>query len=154
MARSLFDWRRLDMPFSPAFFKWFWGSSIQDSVFSGYILPNDMALVDPDLAKHLRQMTELVNRRHLLCHQLALFNAQLVGGSNNSSNSNSSSNNNNHGNNRIINLNALTNYTLKHPQCAAKLEELRAAIVALDHEVEDLCLNFTLPGYDVCNFKF
>nr|CAH8827408.1 unnamed protein product [Trichobilharzia regenti] len=130
LARALLDWRRLDLPFSPAFFKWFSAPSAYDAVSSGHILPNDLSLVDPDLGRHVRQLTELVNRRQALCRQLSSLDSNASPGSFGVHHSNSS-------------------MEIKSSHHSQKIESIKASIVMLDNEVDDLCLNFTLPGYEV-----
>ena len=76
MARALLDWRRLDLPFSPAFFKWFSAPNAKEAIIKGHILPTDLTLVDCDLARHIRQLTEIANRRHELCHRIAQLEEQ------------------------------------------------------------------------------
>ncbi|CAH8829785.1 unnamed protein product [Trichobilharzia szidati] len=130
LARALLDWRRLDLPFSPAFFKWFSAPSAYDAVNSGHILPNDLSLVDPDLGRHVRQLTELVNRRQVLCRQLSSLDSNASPGSFGVHHSNSS-------------------MEIKSSHHSQKIESIKASILMLDNEVDDLCLNFTLPGYEV-----
>lgn len=86
----------------------------------GHVLPNDLALVDPQLARQFEGLMGLANRRQLLQTLLAGSNddAPAVVGDRD-----------NH---------------LKSP------EATKAALQLLDGEVEDLCLNFVLPGYEVC----
>ncbi|KAK4472286.1 hypothetical protein MN116_003554 [Schistosoma mekongi] len=126
LARALLDWRRLDLPFSPAFFKWFLSPTAHDAVNNGHILPSDISLVDPDLGRHIRQLTELVNRRQTLCRHLSSLD---------SSNHSSAS------------LGAINKSASVHH--AQKMDSIKASLAMLDNEIDDLCLNFTLPGYEV-----
>uniref|UniRef100_A0A5K3F2R3 E3 ubiquitin-protein ligase n=1 Tax=Mesocestoides corti TaxID=53468 RepID=A0A5K3F2R3_MESCO len=100
MARSLLDLRHLDLSLSPTLFKWFLYTQTpeEDLVLCGPrvgVTPADIALVDPQLAKHFRSLMKMSRRR------------QELG--------------------------------------AGAEEEVRA----IDSDIEDLCLNFTLPGYQI-----
>uniref|UniRef100_A0A3Q0KSY1 E3 ubiquitin-protein ligase n=2 Tax=Schistosoma mansoni TaxID=6183 RepID=A0A3Q0KSY1_SCHMA len=136
LARALLDWRRLDLPFSPAFFKWFLAPTASDSIRKGHILPSDLSLIDPDLGRHIRQLTELVNRRQALCHQLSNLDA---------SNLPSSVSLGGVYLNNAINIKSVHH----HHHQTQKLDSIKASLAMLDNEVDDLCLNFTLPGYEV-----
>lgn len=108
MARSLLDWRQLDLSLSPTLFKWFLytQSPEEDLVLSSPrvgVTAADLALVDPPFAKHFHSLLELCRRRQ-----------EFVESS-------------------------------KSPSLAAEREEVRA----IDMEVDDLCLSFVLPGYQV-----
>lgn len=152
MARALLDGRQLDLPFSPAFFKWFLGTTANASITEGYILPNDLSLVDPELGRHMRQLTELANRRYELQRQLdhaatsgmnahVLFSTRAHTAHTGSAATKSA---------RSISGGGSSS-TSSSPMEARKLDELRAALMILDNEIEDLCLNFVLPGYEVCH---
>ncbi|CAH8465348.1 unnamed protein product [Schistosoma rodhaini] len=136
LARALLDWRRLDLPFSPAFFKWFLAPTASDSIRKGHILPSDLSLIDPDLGRHIRQLTELVNRRQALCHQLSNLDA---------SNLPSSVSLGGVYLNNAINIKSVHH----HHHQIQKLDSIKASLAMLDNEVDDMCLNFTLPGYEV-----
>ncbi|RTG87640.1 E3 ubiquitin-protein ligase TRIP12, partial [Schistosoma bovis] len=136
LARALLDWRRLDLPFSPAFFKWFLAPTASDAVRKGHILPSDISLIDPDLGRHIRQLTELVNRRQTLCHQLSNLDA---------SNLPSSVSLGGVYLNNSINIKGVHH----HHHHTQKLDSIKASLTMLDNEIDDLCLNFTLPGYEV-----
>lgn len=132
----MLDWRRLDLPFSPAFFKWFLAPTASDAVRKGHILPSDISLIDPDLGRHIRQLTELVNRRQTLCHQLSNLDA---------SNLPSSVSLGGVYLNNSINIKGVHH----HHHHTQKLDSIKASLTMLDNEIDDLCLNFTLPGYEV-----
>ncbi|CAH8440098.1 unnamed protein product [Heterobilharzia americana] len=127
LARALLDWRRLDLPFSPAFFKWFLAPTAQDAVSKGHISPSDLPLVDPDLSRHIRQLTELVNRRQALCRQLSNMDLNISPSS--------------------LGIHSAT--AIKSSHHSQKVDSIKASLLMLDNEVDDLCLNFTLPGYEV-----
>ncbi|OON13739.1 HECT-domain protein [Opisthorchis viverrini] len=139
MARALLDWRQLDLPFSAAFFKWFLASSPLEAISDGHILPNDLALVDPELARHLRQLADMANRRQYLCRQLTqqLNNVTHIQGGSHTRGA------------------SFIPVSSSKSSCASRgshhrgVDELKAALLVLDNEIEDLCLNFVLPGYDI-----
>ncbi|TGZ59083.1 hypothetical protein CRM22_009261 [Opisthorchis felineus] len=139
MARALLDWRQLDLPFSAAFFKWFLAPSPLEAISDGHILPNDLALVDPELARHLRQLADMANRRQYLCRQLTqqLNNVTHIQGGSHTRGA------------------SFVPVSSSKSSCASRgshhrgVDELKAALLVLDNEIEDLCLNFVLPGYDI-----
>ncbi|CAL8094709.1 unnamed protein product [Calicophoron daubneyi] len=134
MARALLDWRQLDLPFSPAFFKWFLAPDATTAMTEGHILPNDLVLVDPELGRHVRQLTELAHRRQWLCHQLeqSMLPASSPPGF--------------HLRNPPSASSSITHRTKNDNQ---KPEEIKAALLLLDNEIDELCLNFILPGYEI-----
>ncbi len=96
MARSLLDWRQLDLSLSPTLFKWFLyaRTTEEDFCLGGPrvgVTAADLALVDPQFAKHYRSLMKM--------HRVRFAD----------------------------------------PSQAE----------AIDSEIEDLCLSFTLPGYQV-----
>ncbi|XP_018648391.1 putative ubiquitin protein ligase E3a, partial [Schistosoma mansoni] len=97
LARALLDWRRLDLPFSPAFFKWFLAPTTSDSIRKDASnLPSSVSLGGVYL-------------------------------------------------NNAINIKSVHH----HHHQTQKLDSIKASLAMLDNEVDDLCLNFTLPGYEV-----
>ncbi|KAL5109180.1 E3 ubiquitin-protein ligase TRIP12 [Taenia crassiceps] len=71
MARSLLDWRQLDLSLSPTLFKWFLytQSPEEDLVLCSPrvgVTAADLALVDPSFAKHFHSLLKLSRRRQEL----------------------------------------------------------------------------------------
>lgn len=100
MARALLDWRQLDISLSPALYKWFlYTVSPQEDLCLGGsragVSPADLALIDPQFARHYTYLMKLHRRR----------------------------------------------------------SRDASAVETIDSEIEDLCLNFTLPGYQVRFFS-
>ncbi|KAF6777566.1 hypothetical protein AHF37_03274 [Paragonimus kellicotti] len=154
MARALLDWRQLDLPFSPAFFKWFLASTPLQAITEGHILLNDLALVDPELGRHLRQLAEMANRRHMLCRQLDQTHAASNAGAHPVSSVHLSPTIGSGGNGTVklpqLHLSSNSkNVGSSRSHTHREHDELKAALAVLDNEIEDLCLNFVLPGYEI-----
>ncbi|VDM16480.1 unnamed protein product [Hydatigera taeniaeformis] len=71
MARSLLDWRQLDLSLSPTLFKWFLytQSPEEDLVLCSPrvgVTAADLALVDPPFAKHFHSLLKMSRRRQEL----------------------------------------------------------------------------------------
>ncbi|VDK37046.1 unnamed protein product, partial [Taenia asiatica] len=71
MARSLLDWRQLDLSLSPTLFKWFLytQSPEEDLILCSPrvgVTAADLALVDPPFAKHFQSLLKLSRRRQEL----------------------------------------------------------------------------------------
>lgn len=71
MARSLLDWRQLDLSLSPTLFKWFLytQSPEEDLVLCSPrvgVTAADLALVDPPFAKHFHSLLKISRRRQEL----------------------------------------------------------------------------------------
>ncbi|CDI97293.1 E3 ubiquitin protein ligase TRIP12 [Echinococcus multilocularis] len=71
MARSLLDWRQLDLSLSPTLFKWFLytQSPEEDLVLCSPrvgVTAADLALVDPPFAKHFQSLLKMSRRRQEL----------------------------------------------------------------------------------------
>ncbi|KAF5401746.1 HECT-domain protein, partial [Paragonimus heterotremus] len=154
MARALLDWRQLDLPFSPAFFKWFLASTPLQAITEGHILLNDLALVDPELGRHLRQLAEMANRRHMLCRQLDQPHVTSNTGAHSVSSAHLSPTTGSGGNGAVklpqLHLSSNSkNFGSSRSHTHREHDELKAALAVLDNEIEDLCLNFVLPGYEI-----
>ncbi|KAA3679062.1 E3 ubiquitin-protein ligase TRIP12 [Paragonimus westermani] len=154
MARALLDWRQLDLPFSPAFFKWFLAATPLQAITEGHILLNDLALVDPELGRHLRQLAEMANRRHIFCRQLDQTHAANNAVAHPLSSAHLSPTIGSGGSGAVkppqLHLSSNSkNVGSSRSHAHREHEELKAALAVLDNEIEDLCLNFVLPGYEI-----
>ncbi|VDL89088.1 unnamed protein product [Schistocephalus solidus] len=131
MARSLLDWRQLDLPFSLTFFKWFLYVCVPEDLNLAAnpagVTAADIAFVDPDFARHYQTLMRMNRRRQNLLEALSQHQPVTAG-------------------------RTLRTDDVSHSQLHPSQSRVRKELQALDAEIDDLCLSFVLPGYQVRYF--
>ncbi|VDN09529.1 unnamed protein product [Dibothriocephalus latus] len=127
MARSLLDWRQLDLPFSLTFFKWFLYVSVPEDLNLAAnpagVTAADIAFVDPDFARHYQSLMRMNRRRQNLLEILSQHPQPISAGR------------------------TLRTDDGSHSQLHQSQSRVRKELQVLDSEIDDLCLSFVLPGY-------
>uniref|UniRef100_A0A0V0J2B3 E3 ubiquitin-protein ligase n=1 Tax=Schistocephalus solidus TaxID=70667 RepID=A0A0V0J2B3_SCHSO len=128
MARSLLDWRQLDLPFSLTFFKWFLYVCVPEDLNLAAnpagVTAADIAFVDPDFARHYQTLMRMNRRRQNLLEALSQHQPVTAG-------------------------RTLRTDDVSHSQLHPSQSRVRKELQALDAEIDDLCLSFVLPGYQI-----
>ncbi|KAL3317514.1 Ubiquitin-protein ligase [Cichlidogyrus casuarinus] len=121
MARALLDSRHLDLPLSPAFFKWL--LSKDAGCARQRLLPGDLALLDPQLGTQFAHLALLANERAALCKRLDEAQSQA----------------------RVLAVEANSAATTAQKEASYAQTSMKT----LDAQVEELCLVWQLPGYPI-----
>nr|VZI19278.1 unnamed protein product [Spirometra erinaceieuropaei] len=128
MARSLLDWRQLDLPFSLTFFKWFLyvcaPEDLNLAANPAGVTAADIAFVDPDFARHYQALLRMNRRRQSLLELLSQHQPVAAG-------------------------RTLRTDDADHMQLHQSQSRVRKELQMLESEIDDLCLSFVLPGYQI-----